>query len=90
MTGLRLAGVEGEIVTSPGEARAAAARAEADESIAVLLVTTGAAAMMPETVERMKLSEKRPLLTLVPSTDGKGLGPDAIMGLIRQAIGVKL
>lgn len=90
MTGFRLAGVEGEFVTDGASARAAAEKAEADESIAVLLVTTGAVALMPETVERMKLSELRPLLTIVPSPDGKGMGPDAITGLIRQAIGVKL
>lgn len=90
LTGLRLAGVEGELVASPAEAQAAVRRAEQDRSIAVILITPAAAAMIPAAVERLKLSGERPLLAVIPASDGAGLGPDAIMGMIRQAIGVKL
>ena len=90
LTGLRLAGVEGRKVADAAEAEAAVKWVQAQEDIAVLLVTPAAAAWMPETVERLKISGRRPLLTVIPASDGEGLGADAIMGLIRQAIGVKL
>jgi len=87
---MRFAGVEGVVVKDPASARAAAEKAAADPDIAVLLVTTGAEALMPETVGRMKLSGRQPLLTVIPSPGSGGLGPDSITGLIRQAIGVKI
>lgn len=90
LTGLRLAGVEGALASSPAEAQKAVQDAEKDGSIAVILITPDIAAMIPATVERLKLSGERPLLAVIPASDGTGLGPDAIMGMIRQAIGVKL
>lgn len=90
LTGLRLAGVEGQLVSSPAETQAAVRAAEQDSAVAVILITPKTAAMIPATVERLKLSGERPLLAVIPAPDGEGLGPDSIMGMIRQAIGVKL
>lgn len=90
LDGLRLAGVSGELAADAAQAEAAVSRACGDESIAVLLVTAGVAGWIPATVERHKLSGRQPLLTVIPGPDGAGLGPEAITGLIRQAIGVKI
>lgn len=90
LTGLRLAGVEGELVTSAAQAEKAVQSAEQNSAVAVILITPKAAAWIPATVERLKISGERPLLTVIPASDGEGIGPDVIMGMIRQAIGVKL
>jgi V/A-type H+-transporting ATPase subunit F len=90
LTGMRFAGVEGEVVTDPAAARSAAEKAVTDSDIAVLLVTTGVEALIPDTVGRMKLSGRRPLLAVIPSPGAEGLGSDSITDLIRQAIGVKI
>lgn len=90
LDGMRLAGVSGELVTDALAAEAAIARACADESIAVLLVTAAVERWLPDTIARHKLTGHRPLLAVIPGPDGRGLGPDAISGLIRQAIGVKI
>lgn len=90
LTGLRLAGVEGELVESAAQAEKAVQSAEQDSAIAVILITPKAAAWIPATVERLKISGERPLLAVIPASDGAGIGPDVIMGMIRQAIGVKL
>ena len=90
LDGLRLAGVTGELVTSPAEASDAVERACGDETVAVLLLTVGAAAMIQETVDRLKLAGHRPLVTVIPGPGEKGLGVNAMTGLIREAIGVKI
>lgn len=90
LDGLRLAGVAGELVEDGAQAEAAVARACGDASIAVLLLTTAVAGWIPGTVARHKLSGRQPLLTVIPGPDGAGLGPEAITGLIREAIGVKI
>ncbi len=90
LTGLRLAGVEGERVTSAAQAEDAVRRATQDSDIAVILITPTAAAWIPATVERLKIAGERPLLAVIPASDNAGLGDSDILGLIRQAIGVKL
>lgn len=90
LTGLRLAGVTGELVKSPAEASEAVDRVCADESVAVLLLTVGAAAMIQETVDRLKLAGHRPLVTVIPTPGEKGRGTNAMTELIREAIGVKI
>ena len=90
LTGMRLAGVAGELVADAGEAEAAVARACADDSVTVLLLTATVGDWLPQLVEKHKLSGKKPLLAVIPGPDGAGLGPDYITGMIRQAIGVKI
>lgn len=90
LDGMALAGVKGELVTDASQAEAAVRRASKDESIAVLLVTRKVADLISDTIDRLKLSDQRPLVGVIPGPDGRGLGPDAITGLVRQAIGVKI
>ena len=89
LEGMRLAGVKGELVSDAAEAKAAVQRVSGDASVAVLLITHGVEEMIPDTVDKMKLSGQRPLLGVIPGPGG-GLGPDAITGRIRKAIGVKI
>ena len=65
-------------------------RAAQNADVAVILITPKAAAWIPASVERLKIAGERPLLAVIPASDGAGLGPDDILGMIRQAIGVKL
>ncbi len=88
--GMRLAGVTGELAADAAAAENAVARICGDETVAVLLITKTVSEWIPETVEKHKLSGRQPLLAVIPGPDGAGLGPDAITGLIRQAIGVKI
>lgn len=90
LEGMRLAGVKGELAADAASAEAAVRRACSDESVAVLLVTRGVADMIESTMDRLKLSGQRPLVGVIPGPGDDGLGPDAITGLIRKAIGVKI
>ena len=90
LTGMRLSGIEGVLCASPTEVEAAAKGAEENSEIAVLLITEGCAAMIPETVARIKLHDLRPLIAVIPGSSGTIRGADSISGLIREAIGIRV
>ncbi len=90
LTGLRLAGIEGRLVKGKKELEGAVSEALADPRLAVLLISEGIAALIPKTVKELKLSAKTPLLVLIPDKSGKGRESDAIAGLVREAIGIKI
>jgi len=90
LTGLRLSGVEGRLVSDRREAEAGVEAAQADPQIAVLLITESCAELIPETVKRLKLSSSNPLLVVIPGTKGSGRGDNSITELIREAIGIRI
>jgi len=90
LTGLRLAGIEGKLLTEKRELESAVASLTSNPQIAVLLISEGTAALIPETVKMLKLSSKNPLLVLIPDKSGVGREADAIAKLIREAIGIKI
>ena len=90
LTGLRLSGIEGKLATNKEEAEAFVAEAEQASQTAVLLITENCAAMIPQTVTRLKLSSMNLLVVVIPGTGGSNRPKDSITGLIRDAIGIKI
>ena len=90
LTGLRLSGIEGKLATNRREAEAYVAEVQANSAIAVLLITENCAALIPETVKKLKLSSTNPLVVLIPGTKGSIRQKDSITGLIREAIGIRI
>ena len=90
LDGMRLAGICGELAEDAAAAEDAVKRACADETVAVLLVTKTVEGWCKDTVDRLKLAGRRPLMTVIPDPGGTGLGAEEITGLIREAIGVKI
>lgn len=89
LTGMRLAGIEGALVHTAQEAEAEIKKCTDDESVGVILLTQGAAALCPETVDAIRLGSSRPLVVTVPgSADEKS--EDNIMRCVREAIGIKI
>ena len=89
MIGMRLAGIEAKRVTSRDEAEKAFKKALSAEDIGILLITAGVAELCPETVKKLKQSN-RPLLVTIPDGDGNGRNRDSITEYIRDAIGIKI
>ena len=89
-TGMRLAGIEGELAATRQEAVAAINMAVADESVGVLLVTEKLAKLCPDVLAELKLNLESPLVVEIPDRHGTGRSPDSITHYIREAIGVKL
>lgn len=90
LTGLRLAGIEGELAANRKETAAAVSRARENADTAVLLLDEDCAAMIPETVKELKLSSINPLLVVIPGSGGSRREPDSITHLIRESIGIKI
>lgn len=90
LTGLRLTGIEGKLAADHKRAEACVSEVMADQQIAVLLITEACAALIPETVKKLKLSSTNPLLVVIPGTQGSKRGADSITALIREAIGIRI
>jgi len=90
VTGLRLAGIDGEF--APDEAATAAAidRAVADESIAVVLMTATAYQRGGQRVEQLRQSGTRPLIVTIPDRSGNGSSGEAIARYVREAVGIRI
>ena len=90
LTGLRLAGVEGKLATTRREVEKCVSEVQANSQIAVLLITEGCAALIPELVKTIKLSSTNLLLVVIPVSHGSTRHKDSITRLIREAIGIKI
>ena len=90
LTGLRLAGMEGEYAADEAATAAALDRVEADEDIAVLLMTATAYKKGGQRVEQLKQSGTRPLIVTIPDRTGSGGTAEAIASYVREAVGIKI
>lgn len=66
LTGMRLAGVEGEVVHGRREAKQAVEKILEDKDLGILLLTEKLSFEIPELVDDIKLNRKQPLLVEVP------------------------
>ena len=88
LTGMHLAGINGELVSSKEEAEAALKKVLKDETIGIILVTDSISLLCPETIEEIKLKCKTPLLVEIPNSDGSTRPGDTIMKIVNDAIGM--
>ena len=89
-TGMRLAGIEGEVLHKENELRSAMERVLADKNIAVLLITEKLVDLCPDYVAEQKVNNKIPLIVELPDRHGTQRPDDYIMSYVRDAIGVRV
>lgn len=89
LTGLRLAGVEGEKATTKEAFSEAVARILQDKSVGILMITESYGKQFPEIVNDLKMNNE-PLVIEIPDRYGTGRKPNFITSYINEAIGVKL
>lgn len=90
LTGMRLAGIEGEVVHEKAALKAALDKVLADKTIGVVLLTEKFGKEFPDVVNTVKLEHKLPLFVDVPDRHGTGRKPDFITAYVNDAIGLKL
>ena len=90
LTGMRLAGVEGEVVHGRRETKQAVEKILEDKDLGILLLTEKLSFEIPELVDDIKLNRKQPLLVEIPDRHGSGRRPDFITAYINEAIGIKI
>lgn len=90
LLGMRIAGIEGQLIVDDKEAAPTLERISQNEEIAVVLITERLAELCREKVYDIKLNRMRPLIVEIPNRDGSGGGMGAISRYVEEAIGIKL
>ncbi len=90
VTGLRLAGIEGEVVHERDEVLSALKKATENEEIGAVLMTEQLVEKCPDAVYDLKMNRTRPLIVEIPDRHAEGRTKDSIMRYIHEAIGIKL
>jgi V/A-type H+-transporting ATPase subunit F len=87
--GLRLAGIEGEVVNDAAGVAVALDAAIKREDIGIVLITQRLGEMCPGLLVKLKKEHSRPLIIEIPDRHGSA-GTNSISEYVRAAIGIKL
>lgn len=87
--GLRLAGIEGEIVQDQNGVKAALDKAMNDKEIGIVLITTKLYKLCPEYISDIKSRISVPIITEIPDRHGSS-GTSLLADAVRDAVGIKI
>lgn len=90
LTGMRLAGIEGQVVHGSKETKLAVENVLKDKRLGILLITEKLSNEIPELIDEIKLNRRLPLIVEIPDRHGSGRNPDFIINYINDAIGIKI
>lgn len=89
-TGMKLAGVSGVVVHSKPEFLEQLNKVLSDKTIGIVLITEKLCNEARDTINKIKLTVKSPLIVEIPDRHGTGRKPDFITSYVNEAIGLKL
>lgn len=90
LTGMRLAGIEGQVVHGSRETKTAVEDVLKDKRLGILLITEKLSNEIPELIDDIKLNRRLPLIVEIPDRHGSGRNSDFIINYINDAIGIKI
>ena len=90
LVGMRLAGVEGEVLHEREEVSEKLTALSEAEDIGVILITHKLIELIGDAVSELKLTRTRPLIVEIPDRHGSGSIGDTITRYVRDAIGVNV
>ena len=88
--GFRLAGVEGQAVTTPAQAAAALEAAVARADVGIVIVTDLVAADIRPQVDAVRTEEDRPLIVEIPGPEGPMPGRKTLRQFVQEAVGIRI
>lgn len=88
--GFRLAGIEGEAVSTAAEAEQAIRRAAANPGIGILIITDMVVADIRPLIDDIRVNRTRPLVTEIPGPDGPMPGRKTLQQLVQEAVGIRI
>lgn len=88
--GMRLAGIEGEIVHERDEVLQSLEKAVETPDIGVLLITEKLADLCTDEIDAYKLHLKRPLIVEVPDRHGGNRAISTLERYVSESIGIKI
>ncbi|MGN0544787.1 MAG: V-type ATP synthase subunit F [Acutalibacteraceae bacterium] len=89
LVGMRLAGIEGELVHDAESVETVVNNCLADEDIGIILITHPLCEMCGEFIARTKRAYDKPLIVEIPDRHGSQ-GNDSITRYVRDTIGIKI
>lgn len=90
LIGMRLSGVEGEVIHEEKPLRDALQRLNERDDIAVIMITQTLLDLCRDYIYECKLNKTQPLIIEIPDRHGNGKTTDSITRYVQEAIGVKL
>ncbi len=87
--GFALVGVEGEVVHTADEVRAALARWMAASDVGLVLITSDVASLVRAEVDDLKLHSLEPLVVEIPGS-GETQPRTGVRALVEQTLGIRL
>lgn len=90
MRGFRLAGVDGQVVTSVPQALAAVEALSARSDCGVLILTEKVAAGIRPQVDQIRLERSRPLMVEIPGPEGLMPGRKRLRQFVQEAVGMRV
>ena len=87
--GMRLAGIEGEVVHSKHEIDALLDKIIDEKDVGIILITELLAAKIPERMTDLKLSKEPPLIVEIPDRHGTHRMKDSITRYVNESLGIK-
>ena len=87
--GFRYAGVEGRSVRTPEEARTALAERVEAARAGLIITTDEIARALSDEIQRLRFQSHAPLIVQVPGPGGPEADRPDLMGLIREAVGIR-
>ena len=88
--GMRLAGVPGELIHDKDEVYTALSAAMDRDDVGVILITEKLVSLCRDYIYDLKLSRPRPLIVEIPDRHGGAGVSDAMLGYVREAVGIKV
>jgi len=88
--GFRFAGVDGDVVETPAQAREAFQRARRDEDVGVIIMTEQSAASIGSEIERAIYESTRPIVVQIPGPEGSAPDRRTLQRIIEETVGIKL
>jgi V/A-type H+-transporting ATPase subunit F len=88
--GMRMAGIEGQVIRQPENVMPALKAACEDNQIGVVLITAKLMEYSRSEIYDLKLRLSRPLIVEVADRHGDGKVSDSITRYVREAVGIKI
>jgi V/A-type H+-transporting ATPase subunit F len=90
VAGFRLAGISGQAVTGPEQAKKALEDFSALPDCGIIIITEKTAEGIRERIEVMQQSHARPLIVEIPDASGPLAGRRSLRELVQEAVGMRI
>ena len=90
VAGFRLAGIAGQVVTTPEQTGAAVADVVGRPECGVIIITEKLADGIRQQIEAMRLERERPLIVEIPGPEGPLPGRKSLREFVQEAVGMRI